>query len=124
MPIQVAERLARALDKYILTHQARTVGTMKRLLGTLMCLCLATASTGCAMCFTPYDDHYNAFGGIADRQDRVHGRAGSILSDPGVQYIQEEGVDAATEADLYHLETDQPYLESIEPQPTPADVDV
>ena len=97
---------------------------MKRLLGLMLCLGLATASTGCAMCFTPYDDHYNAFGGIVERQDRVHGRVGSILSDPMVPSLQEGGAgDAATEADLYHLDTDQPYLESIEPQPTPADRD-
>ncbi len=100
-------------------------GTMKRLLGTLLCLFLAAASTGCAMCFTPYDDDYNAFGGIVERQDRLQGRVGSILSDPSMQYVSESSMsDAATEADLYHLESDQPYLESIEPQPTPADIDI
>ena len=102
---------------------ARSEGMMKRLLETVLCLCLAAPSAGCTLCFTPYDDHYNAYGGIAERQDPLHGRLGSILSDPSVQY--QEGVgEAAVENDLYRLETDEPYLESIEPQEASDDVDI
>jgi hypothetical protein len=97
---------------------------LKRLLAPLLCVCLAVASSGCAMCYTPYDDHYNAFGGVAERQDRVHGRVGSILSDPSFQYSDGGMGEAATEADLYRLESDEPHLESIDLEPTPADVDI
>ncbi len=77
------------------------------------------------MCYTPYDDDYNAFGGIVERQDRLHGRVGSILSDPSVQYIDSDTTgDSATEADLYRLELNQPYLEPIEPGPTAEDIDI
>lgn len=97
--------------------RARSERTMTRLLATLSLLCLAVSSTGCALCYTPYDDHYNAFGGVVERQDRVHGRVGSILSDPAFQYFgPSPGSDMATEADLYHLESQEPYLEPIEPQ--------
>jgi len=115
--------------------RVRSERMMKRLLATLCLLGLTAASTGCALCYTPYDDHYNAFGGVAERQDRVNGRVGSILSDPSVQYFgPSEMGDAATEADLYRLESDEPYLEAIEPQesmdqsvleaPAPSSLDV
>ena len=54
------------------------------------------------MCYTPFDETYAAYGGIRDRQDRVHGRVGSILSDPAMQLAEPGGMDeSATEADLY-----------------------
>ncbi len=96
---------------------------MKRLFKTLVCLSLAASFTGCTLCYTPYDDHYNAFGGVVERHDRQHGRVGSVLSDPSAQFTDSAG-EAATEDDLYRLESDQLHLEPIEAQPTPADVDI
>ena len=90
---------------------------MRRLLAALLYLGLLSSLSGCALCFTPYDDHYNAYGGVAERQDPVHGRVGSILSDPSLQYGGGPNMaDEAAEADLYRLESAQPYLEAIEPQ--------
>ncbi len=94
---------------------------MKRLLATLLCLCLAALSTGCAMCYTPYDDHYSAFGGVAERGDRVQGRLGSILSDTSLQFTDTTGADEAAQTDLYRLESDGPQLEAIEPLEAPSD---
>ena len=85
---------------------------------------MLSSVTGCAMCFTPYDDHYNAFGGVVERHDRVHGRVGSILSDPDLQYTGGNVTEEGTEADLYRLESDQPYLESIEPQEADVDLNI
>lgn len=57
------------------------------------------------MCDNSFDDAYNAYGGIAPRHDQFHGRVGSILSDPAVQYLPPDHRDTApTEADLYHAE--------------------
>ncbi len=39
--------------------------------------------TGCSMCCGPFDYHYPVFGGAVQRTDPVHGRVGSIYSDPG-----------------------------------------
>lgn len=39
---------------------------------------------GCAMCCGPYDDHYPVFGGRIQRADPVHGRVGSVFSDPNL----------------------------------------
>ena len=38
--------------------------------------------TGCSICCGPHDYDYPDFGGKHQRQDRRHGRVGSILSDP------------------------------------------
>lgn len=76
------------------------------------------------MCSTPYDDHYNAFGGLVERQDRVGGRVGSILSDPALQYPDSEGVlDGATEQDLYPMEMEQPQTESADPALPPPETE-
>ncbi len=81
---------------------------MKRLLPTLLSLGLIVSASGCAMCYTPYDDTYSAYGGIRERQDRVHGRVGSILSDPAMQFTEPGGMgESATEADLYYGELEQ-----------------
>lgn len=92
---------------------------MRRLFGTLLCLGLAASSTGCALCYTPYDDAYSAYGGVAPRQDLMHGRVGSILSDPAYQPGPSVTDESVTERDLYPVETG-PYLEEIQAQPTPA----
>jgi hypothetical protein len=78
----------------------------KRLRSTLLCLALAVSAAGCAMCHTEFDDTYAAYGGIRERQDRMHGRVGSILSDPAMQMAEPGGMsDTPTEEDLYR---DQP----------------
>ncbi|MGM0485130.1 MAG: hypothetical protein ACQESR_00005 [Planctomycetota bacterium] len=93
---------------------------LKRLLSFVLGLGLVTALTGCAMCFTPYDDDYNAYGGIVERQDRGRGRVGSILSDPSLQYTEATGmVDEATEEDLYPMEEDRYPMEMEQPRIEP-----
>ena len=85
-------------------------------------LCVICTLTGCTLCFTPYDDHYNAFGGLVERQDRVHGRVGSILSDPALQYTDTASIsDEATQEDLYppDMPSPQPEMPSAEPLPPP-----
>lgn len=65
-------------------------------------LCLMAALSGCAMCDNTWDDAYNAYGGALDRQDRFHGRVGSVLSDPQMQMLPPGGLsDEPTAADLY-----------------------
>ncbi len=87
----------------------------KRLGGTLLCLGLAISATGCAMCHTEFDDAYSAYGGIRDRQDRFHGRVGSILSDPAMQYAEPGGMsDTPTEEDLYRNPTESGDIEGAE----------
>lgn len=88
---------------------------MQRKLIAWLGLYVCVSISGCAMCNNCYDDAYNAYGGAIERQDRFHGRVGSILSDPGMR-MPESGADpdAATDADLYPPallegpETDQP----------------
>lgn len=80
--------------------------SVKRLVAALLSCCLAISATGCAMCYTPYDDAYSAYGGVRERQDLFHGRVGSVLSDPAMQYAEPGGMsDQPTERDLYHYET-------------------
>ncbi|MFW6169125.1 MAG: hypothetical protein ACODAD_01460 [Planctomycetota bacterium] len=91
---------------------------LKQFLSFVLGLCLLIALTGCTMCFTPYDDHYNAYGGVVERQDRVRGRVGSILSDPSLQYTEGTGmVDEGTQEDLYPMETEQPSIEPPSGEP-------
>lgn len=42
------------------------------------------ASSGCALCCSPYDHTYAAYGTRVNRVDQQHGRVGSIFSDPAV----------------------------------------
>lgn len=42
-------------------------------------LALVLLSSGCALCDSPYDYDFAAFGGVRDRYDRRNGRVGSIL---------------------------------------------
>ncbi|MHB8973465.1 MAG: hypothetical protein ACYC3X_09670 [Pirellulaceae bacterium] len=75
---------------------------MKRKLGSLLGLCVFVSVGGCAMCNNDYDDAYNAYGGGLERQDRYHGRVGSVLSDPMIQAVEPGALsDTPTEADLY-----------------------
>jgi hypothetical protein len=75
---------------------------MKRKLRFLLCLGIVAVLSGCAMCENCWDDAYNAYGGALDRQDRFHGRVGSVLSDPMTQVeVQDATGKTPTEADLY-----------------------
>jgi hypothetical protein len=75
---------------------------MNRWLYLLSGLWLAVALSGCAMCDNAWDDAYNAYGGTVERQDRFHGRVGSVLSDPQMQAMAPGGMsDEPTAADLY-----------------------
>lgn len=75
---------------------------MKRKFRLLLCLCVVALLSGCAMCNNCWDDAYNTYGGALDRQDRFHGRVGSMLSDPMMQVVDSnEMSNAPAEADLY-----------------------
>jgi hypothetical protein len=90
---------------------------MKRKLRFLFCLCVVAVLSGCAMCNNCWDDAYNTYGGALDRQDRFHGRVGSVLSDPTLQMAEPgETSEAPTEADLYPdgLTAEGPALEDAE----------
>lgn len=53
---------------------------MKSMLAALSLTCLL--ATGCAVCASPYDDAYSAFGGKWER-DQDHGRVASAFSPAG-----------------------------------------
>ena len=55
---------------------------MKNQIAFLIAALFCFLSTGCSMCCGPHDYDYPDFGGKHPRQDRQHGRVGSILSDP------------------------------------------
>ena len=55
---------------------------MKNRISLLIAALVCFLSTGCSICCGPYDYDYPDFGGKHQRQDRRHGRVGSILSDP------------------------------------------
>jgi hypothetical protein len=75
---------------------------MKRQLRILLCFCVVAVLSGCAMSDNCWDDAYNTYGGAFERQDRFHGRVGSVLSDPMMQAVEPGGMrDTPTQADLY-----------------------
>ena len=45
---------------------------------------MAAVSSGCALCCSPFDHNYAAYGTRVNRVDQQHGRVGSIFSDPSV----------------------------------------
>ncbi len=55
---------------------------MKNQISFAIAALICFLSTGCSICCGPYDYDYPDFGGKHERQDRRHGRVGSILSDP------------------------------------------
>lgn len=55
---------------------------MKNQISLAIAALICFLSTGCSMCCGPFDYDYPDFGGKHQRQDRRHGRVGSILSDP------------------------------------------
>lgn len=54
-------------------------GYALRAVFSLVLSVLAVVVGGCAICPSPYDYDYNAFGGTHDRVDRCRGRAGSAF---------------------------------------------
>lgn len=61
----------------------------RRLWYALALLASSALLTGCSLC-QGIDDSYGYYGGLYQRPDAVHGRAGSILS--GTDYVAEEDV--------------------------------
>ena len=55
---------------------------MKNQISLIITVFVCCLSAGCSMCCGPHDYDYPDFGGKHQRQDRRHGRVGSILSDP------------------------------------------
>lgn len=56
--------------------------------GALLCAVMSVVTNGCAICASPYDDSYAAYGGLRERTDQVHGRVGSVF-DPAPEIIHE-----------------------------------
>ena len=55
---------------------------MKNLILFVIAALICFSFTGCSICCGPFDYDYPDFGGKHERQDRRHGRVGSIFSDP------------------------------------------
>lgn len=100
---------------------------MARLLA-IYCSLLSLTTMGCALCASPHDCKYAAYGGSIARTDYVHGRVGSIIDPAPVQRVNAETdtdqvtpeqLDDAT-ADPYADETPTP----ADPSQRPADPDV
>ena len=58
---------------------------MKRSLFACSLLALAAAISGCAMCGSPYDDTFDAQGGLWQRTDPTSGRVGSLFEPAGTK---------------------------------------
>lgn len=52
---------------------------MKRCFALASVIVVVASATGCAMCCSPYDDAYNAYGGKWQRADMYNGRVGSAF---------------------------------------------
>ncbi len=76
--------------------------------------------SGCSLCCTPYDHHYATTGGKHQRVDMVHGRVGSIFSDPNLMYgtaqteqYQEEMMEEIPEEAIIEVgDSDEIYIPS------------
>jgi hypothetical protein len=55
---------------------------MKRIAACAMLL-LCLGHSGCSLCCTPWDYAYAGYGGRAPREDRFHGRVGSVFEPAG-----------------------------------------
>ncbi|MDA7950411.1 MAG: hypothetical protein MPJ24_02900 [Pirellulaceae bacterium] len=58
-------------------------------LSTFLLGLILVSSSGCAMCCSPYDDAYSAYGGSVERGDLYYGRVNSHFSDVQVQGVSE-----------------------------------
>ena len=65
-------------------HRPARTMSMTHLTTTLLIVGLLVTS-GCAICASPGDDEYAAYGGRWQRTDRNNGRVGSVLDPAGVQ---------------------------------------
>lgn len=60
---------------------------MRRLYFLGLLIVLASMSTGCATCCSPYDNAYPYYGGAWQRDDLCHGRVGSAYAPAGSPVI-------------------------------------
>ena len=56
---------------------------MKRQLLKCSLIALLAATTGCAMCGSPFDYTYSTYGGKWQREDETSGRVGSLFEPAG-----------------------------------------
>ena len=90
---------------------------MARMLA-IYCSLLSLTTMGCALCASPHDCKYAAYGGSVARTDLVHGRVGSIIDPAPVHRVAgETDSDQITPEQLDDATAD-PYAEET---PTPAD---
>ena len=68
--------------KQLFADQPKLGHPMKNQISLIITALICFLSTGCSLCCGPHDYDYPDFGGKHQRQDRRHGRVGSILSDP------------------------------------------
>ena len=81
---------------------------MKNLILFVIAALICSSFTGCSICCGPFDYDYPDFGGKHERQDRRHGRVGSIFSDPLAPRAGGASADSNLQA--------PPPLTSLEPQ--------
>lgn len=94
-------------------HRPRHLWITRRVvIGLLLSL---PACTGCAVCASPYDYAYAAYGGRISRQDRFTGRVGSLF-DPAAAIQVGRVVDARPSPNALEL----PLPEGVEEEPLPA----
>jgi len=72
---------------------------MKSQLLAISILASLAAAAGCAMCASPHDFTYSAYGGSWQRDDPCCGRVGSVFHPAGMETILEvvEGEEMASE---------------------------
>lgn len=60
---------------------------------TAFCLLvtLSAFTSGCAICCSPFDEAYSAYGGSWERHDMYHGRVGSAFAPAGGPVMIQEG---------------------------------
>lgn len=90
---------------------------MSNRLALLGALSLILASTGCAMCSSPFDYDYNAYGGTWDRDERCRGRVGSAF-EPAESRLVPIKPDDNSDADR----DDRADYDRPAPTPTPEDM--
>jgi hypothetical protein len=74
---------------------------MTRAIFALLLLALLSLTSGCAICCTPYDYAYPAYGGKWQRADMYHGRVGSAF-EPAEAAPYDEGDAPASAEGVYY----------------------
>ena len=87
---------------------------MVRKLFSLGLLALLSASLGCAMCCSPDDPNYGAYGGRWQRHDMSYGRVGSAFAEAGYDSL-------APESQAPTLAEDQPGDDGVAEATPPTD---